>query len=224
MRDRDARVRALLPLVRRLARRVHRVIPRADLGDLIGDGSVGLIRAVDTYDPARGTTLEYFARKLIVGTMLNGLRRLDPVPERVRRTVRLVERERYRLAVMHGGVPSTREMARRYPGFERAECAAYRALSLSLDAPLPLGERVTPDAGADPGYVAVENDERAYLQALVCALPERQRRLLLAHYYGAESLRRIGAAWNISSQRASQIHLAAIARLRKALGVSSRRG
>ncbi|MHB8434108.1 MAG: sigma-70 family RNA polymerase sigma factor [Candidatus Tyrphobacter sp.] len=223
MPDRDARVRALLPLVRRIARRVHRVIPRADLGDLIGDGSVGLVRAVDAYDPSRGTTLEYFARKLIVGAMLNGLRRLDSVPERVRRTARLGERERYTLAVMHGTLPSTREMARRYPGFERAECAAYRSLALSLDAPLPIGERLTPDAGADPACLTADNDERAYLQSLVCALPERQRRLLLAHYYGAESLRRIGAAWNISSQRASQIHIAAIARLRKAFYAASRR-
>ena len=57
----------------------------ADRDDLLGDGALGLIRAVDTYDPLRGATLEAYARKLIAGAMLNGLRKLDPVSERVRR-------------------------------------------------------------------------------------------------------------------------------------------
>lgn len=220
---RAARIRSLLPLVHRLARRVHRIVPRADFSDLVGDGSVGVIRAVDSYDPRRGTPLERFAARVIIGAMLNGLRRMDPVSERARRTIRKAEQAQYDIAIERGDMPSAAEVARRHPELGRAVCAAYRGSPLSLDAPLPLGETLPTGLGDDPAYITVEQDERDYLRALVEALPERQRRIMLAHYYGRASLRRIGAAWNISSQRASQIHLAAIARLRKALDASSPR-
>ncbi len=220
---REARIRALLPLVRRLARRVHRMVPRADFSDLVGDGSLGSIRAVDGYDPQRGASLEQFAVKVILGAMLNGLRRMDPVSERARRTIRKAERTQYDIAGERGSMPSVAEVTQRHPELGRAACAAYRGSPLSLDAPLPPGETLPIGLGDDPAYITAEQDEREYLRALVESLPERQRRVMLAHYYGRASLRCIGAAWNISSQRASQIHLAAIARLRKALDAPSTR-
>lgn len=219
--EREALIRSLLPLVRRIAARVRRVVSRADFGDLIGDGCVGLIRAVDCFDPQRGPSLEQYARKIVTGTMLNGLRRMDPVSERARRTLREGERERYRLAALRGSMPSAAEMARHRPELPRAEQSVHRSLPLSLDAPLPVGEHFPADASGDPARIVEESDERAYLRALVGALPERQRRLMLAHYYGQASLRHIGDAFHVSSQRASQLHLAAIARLRRVLDAAS---
>ncbi len=86
--ERERRIRALLPLVRSIARRVHRMVPMTDVDDLIGDGCVGLIRAVDAFDPARGVPLEHYARRVVLGAVLNGIRRMDPVSERMRRTMR----------------------------------------------------------------------------------------------------------------------------------------
>jgi DNA-directed RNA polymerase specialized sigma subunit len=56
--EREAEIRRLFPLVRQIARRVQRVVGAADCDDLVGDGSIGLIRAVDTFDSGRGTALE----------------------------------------------------------------------------------------------------------------------------------------------------------------------
>jgi RNA polymerase sigma factor for flagellar operon FliA len=225
MRDdeREAQVRALLPLLRKIAKRVNRLVPGSDLGDLVGDGSIGLVRAVDAYDPSHGIPLEAYARRLMLGAILNGLRRMDPVSERVRQVVRDAERERYRLAVVRGEMPTEREMLRLHPALERAKSCAHHALPLSLDAPLPRGERVARDTASDPAALAVENDERAYLRALVEDLPERQRRVMLAHYYHERSLRAIGRTFHISSQRASQIHLCALGQLRRRLDVSAYR-
>ncbi|MBV8371772.1 MAG: RNA polymerase sigma factor WhiG, partial [Candidatus Eremiobacteraeota bacterium] len=86
--SREDSIRALLPLVKRIARRIKRLVPGFDLDDLIGDGSLGLIRAVDSFDPSRGPTLQQYAHRLVVGAMLNGIRRMDPVSERARRIVR----------------------------------------------------------------------------------------------------------------------------------------
>ena len=90
---------------------------------LVGDGSIGLIRAVDDYDPSRGTSLELYARHLISGAMLNGIRRMDPVSERTRRAMRDGEVERYQLACARGNVPTLAEMEIRRPGFIRASAA-----------------------------------------------------------------------------------------------------
>lgn len=212
---REERVRELLPLVKRAARRLKRLVRNLDADDLVGDGCVGLIRAVDSYDPLRGTRLEEYARRLIVGAMLNGVRRMDPVSERARRTVREGETQRYDLAVARGDVPGAQEMERLHPGYGRAMAAAYRGQPLSLDAPLPRGEALSGDWSGDPAQIVERRSESARLARVLAALPQRQRDVVLLHYFGGSSLRAIGKRLAISPQRASQLHLSALAKLRR---------
>jgi RNA polymerase sigma factor for flagellar operon FliA len=200
---RERCIRELFPLVKTIAKRMHRLIPRADTGDLVGDGCIGLIRAVDSYNPRYGRSLKGYARDAIKSAMLNGLRRMDPVPERTRTILRNADRHS--------------------PQYDRARFIHYRSLPLSLDAPLPKGEEAPLDTAADPALVVSAKCEREYLRALVDDLPERERRLILAYYYGRLSLGRISKSFEISSQRASQLHLKALARLRKVVDVSTHR-
>jgi RNA polymerase sigma factor (sigma-70 family) len=58
------------------------------------------------------------------------------------------------------------------------------------------------------------------MEAAIAALPVRQRTIILAHYFGERSLREIGDRLAVSPQRASQLHLRAIARLRQTLGAA----
>jgi RNA polymerase sigma factor for flagellar operon FliA len=218
--DREAQIRSLLPLVRRIARRVVRIVGGADLDDLIGDGSVGLIRAVDSFDPTRGVTLEHYARRIIVGAMLNGVRRLDPVSERVRRTLREAERTRYELASACGELPTMHEMERRLPALKRARTEAHRGSPISIDAALPAGEQFAPRFDDDPATIATARDERASVVAALAAIPARERELLVAHYYGERSLRALSVTMNVSPQRVSQLHLIALGRLRRRLTAS----
>jgi len=214
--EREAKIRALLPLVRRIARRISRLVP-CDYDDLVGDGSIGLIRAVDNFDPLRGTTLEHYARHLISGAMLNGIRRMDPVAERTRRAMRDGEIERYALAGEHGQVPSLDEMERRRPGFLRAILAVTLGVPLSLDRPLPEGERLRADWSNDPAAMLEQRSECERIGAAVDALPERQRQVIREHYFGEWSLRDVGRRMRISPQRASQLHIAAMKKLRRSL-------
>jgi RNA polymerase sigma factor FliA len=212
---REQSVRTLLPLVRRAARRLKRLVPSLDVDDLVGDGCVGLIRAVDSFDPLRGPQLAEYARRLVVGAMLNGIRRMDPVSERARRIVRDGENQRYTLAAARGDVPTSQEMEVRCPGYRRALAAAYRGQPLSLDAPLPKGESLAYDWSDDPARVVERRCEHAALAALIDGLPQRQREVLLLHYFGGASLRAVGKRLAISPQRASQLHTTAIARLKR---------
>lgn len=217
MNDRETQIRELFPLVKRIARRVHRLIPGSDVDDLVGEGSVGLIRAVDSFDPTRGPSLAQYAARIIAGAMLNGLRKLDPVSERVRREVREAERERYILATQTGAMPTQREMEERRPAFKRAAAHAYRYTPLSLDSPLPAGENLSGDWAADPGSIAAARSERDFVRSALHRLSPRQRHVLALHYFRGKSLHQIGEALRISPQRASQLHLAAIKNLRKVM-------
>lgn len=214
---RELRIRQLLPLVKRIARRIQRMVPGSEIDDLIGDGCVGLLRAVDSYDAAYGLTLEQYAPRVIAGSMLNGLRRLDPVSERVRRELREAERERYVLAAVSGSLPTRADMERRRPALRRAVIHAYRHAPLSLDSPLPAGERMSADWSGDPASIAGDRDECNGVRKALQLLPARQQYVVKLHYYAGKSLHQIGDTMRISPQRASQLHLAALKNLRKVL-------
>lgn len=208
----------LLPIVRQIARRVQRLVPSADLDDLIGDGSLGVLRALDAYDAARGVSLETYARRVILGTILNGVRRMDPVSERMRRTIRVADRTRYALAQELGALPTLRDMERRVPGLYRARVQATRRIPLSLDAPLPCGEQLELDLGGDPQQIMLERLKRERIRAAIDALPPRQRDVVLGHYFAERHLRMLAGTLGVSPQRVSQLHLMAIDRLRADLG------
>jgi RNA polymerase sigma factor FliA len=219
--EREERIRALLPIVRYVARRVHRMVPSSELDDLIGDGCVGLVRAVDAFDPSRGVPLQHYARRLIVGAVLNGVRRQDPVPERMRRTLRLAEKARYALAQELGTLPTPGAMERITPPLGPARTEAYRRNALSLDTTLPRGERLEPDHSGDPQVIVLERVERECMRRAVAALPHRQRRIVTAHYFGEQPLRSLVGPLDISPQRVSQLHLLALEQLRAELSESA---
>jgi RNA polymerase sigma factor for flagellar operon FliA len=218
--DREDAIRRLVPLVRRIARRIVRLVPGADLDDLIGDGCVGLIRAVDAFDPTLGPSLEQYVRRIALGAMLNGVRRLDPVSERVRRVIRIAERERYALAVETGTLPTYGELEERYPALLRARTDAHRGSPLSLDAPLPPESGGAPSGGEDPADAVIANAERRRIREAIDALPQRQRAVVVAHYFAELPLRELSDEMCVSPQRVSQLHVAAIERMRRTLSLA----
>ena len=218
--QRDERIRALLPMVRSIARRIHRMVPSSELDDLIGDGCVGLIRAVDRFDPSRGVPLEQYARRLILGAVLNGVRKADPVPERMRRTLRDADKRRYVLAQELGSLPTHGAMERITPPLVPARTEAYRRNALSLDTTLPRSERLQLDHSADPQEIAIVRLERECMRRAIASLPQRQRRIVVAHYFADQPLRALVAPLDVSPQRVSQLHQIALRKLRAELAAS----
>jgi RNA polymerase sigma factor for flagellar operon FliA len=214
---REALVRELLPLVRSCARRLQRMIPAAEIDDLVGDGAIGLLRAVDAFEPERGVQLATYARRVIVGAMLNGLRNNDPVSERARRKARCAEADRIALAHERGRLPSLREMEGRHPGLGQALAAIEQRALLSLDAPQS-GDLCRRESWhADPARIVARKALSNELAEAIDLLGERERRVVLWHYYDATPLHAIGTRLGISAQRVSQLHLRALAQLRRAV-------
>ena len=216
--DREGTIREMLPLVRKIAR------ARAPHRSRQRDGRPRRRRLCWTDSGSRFVrtvrgACVWISTRLASsrGAMLNGLRRLDPVSERVRRELRHAEKERYALAATTGALPTQIQMERRRPALRRATLHAHRYTPLSLDSQLPIGERLRNDWSADPAAITGERDERAAVRAALGRLPSRQRRVLALHYFGGQSLHQIGSKLQISPQRASQLHLAALKNLRKVM-------
>lgn len=214
---REEAIRSLLPLVKRVARRIHRMVSHLDLDDLIGDGSIGAIRAVDRYQTTRGTTLEQYAGKVIAGTILNGIRRWDPLSERARRELRDARREQYLLAGERGAMPTEHEMEQRRGKLSAARAAAVAAQPYSLDAALPDDEVVPPYWQDDPAQIFERMIQREQVIRAVAHLPGREQSILRRHYYDECSLRSLALEFAISPQRLSQLHRGALTRMRREL-------
>ena len=111
-------------------------------------------------------------------------------------------------------------MEQRRPGFVRATLAVTLGVPLSLDRPLPEGERTRTDWSNDPATLLEQRSACETIGAAVDALPARQRQVIREHYYGEWSLRDVGRRMRISPQRASQLHIAAVKKLRRSLHAS----
>ena len=218
-----------LPLVRRLASSVLRRLPSHFTDDdLIGDGCVGLLRAIDRFDPQHGMSFESWAARIVRGAMLNGLRRMDTVPERVRRDARNLDRARWRIAQAQGRAP-TDAGAAIGAGLSRKKLNAVllalrRAVPVSLDAPISqspdhvvtLRDKLAADT-LDPGACVSQQAMRSAVAQAVTKLPARERVIIAAFYTGRTTFRAIGGRLGISKQRVSQIHGHALTNLRNML-------
>ncbi len=226
--DRSLACEAALPMVRRIASGVLRRLPSYFVNDdLIGDGCVGLLRALDSFDPAYGVSFDAWSSRIIRGAMFNGLRRMDAIPERTRRDARLLDAARWRLAQTAGAAPDDRTAAAGagiHPDkLHTVQLALLRATPVSLDAALPgsqgtstVGERVAA-AVEDPADVAARHDIERAVGVAVKGLSAREQLIIAACYGGTSTFREVGGKLGISKQRVSQIHSRTLTGLRAAL-------
>jgi len=221
---------AAMPLVRRIATLVLRRLPaHFSIDDLVGDGCVGLLRAMDRFDPSYGVAFETWATRIIRGSMLNGLRRMDVVPERVRRDARNLDAARWRIALEAGAAPDDRSAAASAglttQKLRSVQLALRSAAVLSLDAPLHgeaapegavFGDLIAADE-PDPSQRVADTNARHVVSCAVRSLSPRDRSIVAAFYSGNITFREIGKRLGISKQRVSQIHNRALRGLRGAL-------
>ena len=209
-RSLDALVVHYLPLVRSIARRAKGMLPReAELDDLVGDGTFGLIDAIRRYDPRTGNAFSTFATLRIRGAILDGLRAADWAPRSVRSAARQIERATEELVGVLGREPDEGELADRL-GISRDMCRRIlgdirRSSVLSLE-----------EAEADPS-IADPTEQLAMLLAARNALPRREAFAVELHDLLGYPLTEVARRLHVSHSRAFQIHEHALDLLRRAL-------
>src|SRR5258706_7723550 len=109
--EREARLNENLPEVRYIARRIHDRLPsHVPFDDLVHAGILGLIDAVDKFDPTKNVQLKSYARFRIRGAILDGLRQMDWSPRNLRRQARRIEEAHRELSAELKRAPSEPEL------------------------------------------------------------------------------------------------------------------
>ena len=222
--ERERLILEHLPQVRLIARRIQERLPESiSLDDLISTGVLGLISAIDNFDPGHNVKLKTYAEYKIRGAILDSLRGLDWAPRQKRRKSKQIE----------AAVSSAEQRLKRCPTEE--EIAQELAITLDeyhewLVEIRGLNVASLEYAGSDQGkdllhYLPDTGDnlpsillERAELQRLLASsidrIPEIERTVLSLYFHEELTLREIAEIVNLHESRISQLKSQAILRLR----------
>lgn len=220
----DQLVQRFLPLVKRIAYHLMaRLPPSVQFDDLVQNGMIGLLDAINRYEEGFGAQFETYATQRVRGAMLDGLRESDWLPRNLRRELRRIESMITQLEQEKGRSPSESELAdalgMSLPDYQKTlqDARGHQLLyfeDFSGDDDEDFLERHFTDDESDPSRILEDQNLRATLVAAIERLPERER-LMMALYYEQElNLREIGEVLGVTESRVCQLHSQAIARLR----------
>jgi len=223
--DRERLILEHLPQVRWIATRLHdRLAGNVGLDDLISAGVIGLINAVDTFDPSYNVKLRTWAEHKIRGAILDSIRGLDGVPAHKRKSLKKVEAA---ISAIEGRLrrEATEEEIAAELGIPLSE---YQDLLLELRG-VTLGSiDENPEGRSENALLSVISDneenlparilERAELQKVLAGgidkMPKLERTILTLYYKEDQNLRDIAEILDIHVTRVCQLKSQAVMRLR----------
>jgi RNA polymerase sigma factor FliA len=218
------------PLIRFVAQRIAARLPsNIDIDDLISAGVIGLMDAIEKYDPSRDNKFKTYAEFRIRGAILDELRSQDWVPRSVREKAKKIERMYAELEQRHGRPISDTELSDAL-GMDLEEyydmVAKVKAVTL-----LSIDEMTGPNqhdrkslieclenlSSKNPFTQLKSKGVRELLMRNIDELPEKQRLVLSLYYYEDLNLKEIGRILEVTESRVSQLHTQAVTRLRTKL-------
>lgn len=221
--DRDARERLVLqysPLVKYVAGRVRSGLPPAvELADLVSDGVIGLMDAIDKFDIGRGLQFQTYAVPRIRGAIVDGLRASDWVPRSVREKIRDINAAQAALELKLGRTPNDREVAEELGLSVKDLRSSYGKISytnlVSMNETGVGGEDYMPRAAT--ALMDLDDDLPAGFLQAVRELAERDQVVVALYYWEGLTLSEIGQVLEVSESRVSQLHSRATMTLRRKL-------
>jgi RNA polymerase sigma-B factor len=225
-REREHLIELYMPLARSLASRYARA--GEPLDDLVQVACIGLVKAVDRFDPGRGHAFSSYA----VPTILGELRRYFRdhawamrVPRQLQELSLRIERTWEELAATGGHTPTIRELAIRLKTDDESILAAMEATgahfadALILDGEAAEGRSIGGADNVDPGYALTE--ERDALAVLLAELDPRERSVLYLRFHEGLTQSEIGRRIGTSQMSVSRMLRSSLERLRAAADAES---
>jgi RNA polymerase sigma factor for flagellar operon FliA len=233
--DRALRDRLILtyaPLVKYVAGKLGAWLPpHVEEGDLISYGLLGLIGAIERFEPNREIKFETYAISRIRGAMIDELRSLDWVPRSVRSRAREIEQVQAKLEHELQRAPSEGELAAKLNMTEEelqsalleiANSSVYAldelwTVSDSSGDQVSLLDTIADEGAADPQEALATTEVKDRLTEAIGGLPEREQLVVAPYYYENLTLREIGEVLGVTESRVSQLHTKAVMRLKSHL-------
>ncbi len=219
-----------LPQVKYIARRIHDRLPaQVPLDDLIHAGVVGLIDAVEKFDPGKNVQLKSYAKFRIRGAILDSLREMDWSPRHLRRQARRIEEAHRDLKLRLGRVATEPELAMEL-GMNLEDFQHLLGELRGLDLGSLQAESMDPQAedeivsyrpggtDKDPFFLCLHEEIRSHIASALEDLDEKEKQVVTLYYLEELTMKEVGAVLGVGESRVSQIHSAAIVRLRAQLG------
>lgn len=215
------------PMVRYVVGRLAVVLPAVfEPDDLLSYGTIGLIEAVDRFNPARGVSFESFASDRIRGSVIDALRAADWVPRSSRKRAKDIQRTFSQMEERLGRAPSDAEVAEELSlsltQLHRAMVDAVSSVvslqrvvrSSEDDDTTTLLDCVADDATLSPGQELERQELHHGIVAALQRLDDREKKVLALYYEHKLTLREISEVLEISESRVWQLHARAIIRVR----------
>jgi RNA polymerase sigma factor for flagellar operon FliA len=222
--DVDRLVVTYAPLVKRLAYQMMARLPASvEVEDLMQNGMMGLLDAINRYEEGMGAQFETYAVQRIRGAMIDGLRESDWAPRSARRDMRRIEAAISQLEQENGRAPSEGELAAHLgvtlPEYQQMlqDARGHQLLyfeDFTSDEGEDFLERHLGQPEANPLELLEDADSRARLVQAIEGLPEREKMVMALYYDEDLNLREIGEVLGVTESRVSQLHSQAVARLR----------
>ena len=220
----DQLVQRFAPLVKRIAYHLMARLPSSvQVDDLIQNGMIGLLDAIDRFEAGMGAQFETYAAQRVRGAMLDGLRENDWLPRSLRREFRQIEKAIAQLEQEYGRPPSENELAKAL-GVTLAEyqkmlqdARGHQLISfedLVTEGDEDFLERHLSDDSGEPSKILEDENLKRMLVQGIELLPEREKLMMALYYEQDLNLREIGEVMGVTESRVCQLHTQAVARLR----------
>jgi len=215
------------PLIRYIVNRIAARLPaHVDVEDLHNTGVIGLMDAIEKFDPNRDCKFKTYAEFRVNGAILDQLRSLDWVPRSVRQKGRLIENA-YKEVEHRLGRAATEDEVAEALGVELGDLHALandanRFSMIRIDHARSADDtdgQYSYDTFEDPGsqnpFDAVEaRQDGESLAECIAHLPEREKLVITLYYYEDLSMKEIGSVLGITESRVCQIHAKSVAHIR----------
>lgn len=226
-KERDKLIEQYASMIKHLALRIAMRLPsHIELDDLINSGVIGLMDAIEKFDPDKGVRFETYAEFRIRGAILDELRAQDWVSRSVRQKANQLSRTYAELEQKLGRAATDEEVMKT---LDLDREAFYKLLDRVRSISVLNWEDITGRErldgtrgeipadfwkGVDPYRDLNLRRMRQVLQQAIEALPEKERIVVSLYYYADLNMKEIGDVLNITESRISQIHTKAVLRLR----------
>jgi len=228
---REQTIRDHVHIVKYVVGRISTQLPaNVDREDLVSAGILGLIKAVDRFDPGRGVKFETYATTVVRGEVMESLRAKDWAPRSMRRRLRQLAEVVSQLEAQLVRAPEEEEVAEamemtleQYHRFlSEASTASVASLEelLAGEEPYETSDYAPGEPSedfADPLAIVEKAELRRLVAQAVGGLPERERTIMSLYYEQELTLKEIGQIMGVTESRVCQIHTQATARLRAAI-------